>query len=224
MSASTTLQTDDLTGLLTRKALHETLDDLLIRVKGSDEPISLAFIDIDHFLHINDRYGHVAGDNVLKGIADLSREVAGPGAIVSRYGGDEFVLVFPGVERESAFLTLERLRAEAEKRQFPVGDGQSPIEGVALSGGIACYPMDGRLKSELMRKADQALYRAKLTGRGKIRLAYEERMVPKTSHYTQTQLERLTKLAGERQAGEAELLREALDDLIAKYGINEIER
>jgi predicted signal transduction protein with EAL and GGDEF domain len=82
--------------------------------------------------------------------------------------------------------------------------------------------MDGHLKSELLRKAAQALYRAKVTGRGKIRLAYDEKMVPKTSHYTQTQLERLTKLAGERQVGEAELLREALDDLLTKDGVDQI--
>jgi hypothetical protein len=80
------------------------------------------------------------------------------------------------------------------------------------------------LKSELLRKADQALYRAKMAGGGKIRLASDEKMVPKTSHYTQTQLERLTKLAAERQVGEAELLREAMDDLLAKYGVTEIER
>jgi hypothetical protein len=76
----------------------------------------------------------------------------------------------------------------------------------------------------LLRKADQALYRVKDTGRNKIRLAYEERMVPKTTHYTQTQLERLSKLASERGVGEADLLREALDNLLTKYGVNDIER
>ena len=83
--------------------------------------------------------------------------------------------------------------------------------------------MDGRTENELFRKADHALYRAKASGRKQIRLAYEERMVPKTTHYTQTQLERLSKLAEERGVNEADLLREAMDDFLTKYGVNDIE-
>lgn len=216
--------TDNLTGLLTRKAFHETFDRILSQAKGSEEPISLAFIDIDNFLKINNDYGHLGGDEVLKKVAEIIRQNAGNEGIPVRYGGDEFVVIFPGIEREQAFLAMEKLRTEASQTSFAIGKNAEPIQGLHLSAGIACYPMDGRLKSELLRKADQALYRAKITGGAKIRLAYDERMVPKTSHYTQTQLERLTKLAAERQAGEAELLREALDDLLAKYGVNEIER
>jgi diguanylate cyclase len=216
--------TDSLTGLLTRKAFYETLDTLLGKVKGSDEPISLAFIDIDNFMNINTEYGHAAGDDVLKKIAEMLKQVAGNDGIAVRYGGDEFGVIFPGVEREQAFLALEKMRNEASQLAFQIGEKGMKIDGISLCAGIACYPMDGRFKSELLRKAGQALYRAKVTGRAKVRLAYEERMVPKTSHYTQTQLERLTKLAAERQFGEAELLREALDDLLAKYGVNEIER
>ena len=83
--------------------------------------------------------------------------------------------------------------------------------------------MDGRTENELFRKADHALYRAKSSGREQIRLAFEERMVPKTSHYTQTQLERLSRLADERKVSEADLLREAMDDFLTKYGVNDIE-
>jgi diguanylate cyclase len=224
MDTTTLPSTDSLTGLLSRKAFHETIDTILGKAKGSDEPISLAFIDIDNFMNINTEYGHIAGDDVLKGIAEMTKQAAGSEGIPVRYGGDEFMIIFPGIEREQAFLALEKMRAEASQATFQIGGKGASIDGVSLSAGIACYPMDGRLKSELLRKADQALYRAKVTGRAKVRLAYDERMVPKTSHYTQTQLERLTKLATERQAGEAELLREALDDLLAKYGVNEIER
>jgi len=223
MTTGVPTQTDDLTGLLTRKAFHERFDAILEKAIGSEGPIALAFIDIDNFLRINRDYNHAAGDAVLKGLAELIRQSCGENAIGVRYGGDEFVVIFPETEREQAFLTMEKMRIEASQKVFGLENGGS-IEGIALSGGISCYPMDGRLKSELLRKADQALYRAKVTGRGKIRLAYDEKMVPKTSHYTQTQLERLSKLAGERQAGEAELLREAMDDLLAKYGVNKIER
>ncbi len=224
MTTQPPLPTDELTGLLTRKAFHEVIDGLLEKAKGADAPISLAFIDIDHFFRLNETHGHVAGDDVLKEIAALIRKACGEEAIPVRYGGDEFAVIFPHIEREQAFLALEKLRSEASSSAFKIGKDGVTLDGISLSGGIACFPLDGRLKSELMRKADQALYRAKVTGRGKIRLAYDERMVPKTSHYTQTQLERLTKLAAERQVGEAELLREAVDDLLGKYGVNEIER
>ena len=224
MSTVNLLTRDELTGLLSRKAFHEALDTLLMKSKGSDTPTSLAFIDIDNFMRINQDYGHSAGDDVLKNIGEIIRKSCGEDAICARYGGDEFAVIFPNTEREQAFLSLEKLRSESASNTFKVGKNQVEIDGIALCGGIACYPVDGRLKSELLRKADQALYRAKATGRAKIRLAYDEKMVPKTSHYTQTQLERLTKLAVEREAGEAELLREALDDLLVKYGVNAIER
>jgi diguanylate cyclase (GGDEF)-like protein len=224
MSVTESNQTDGLTGLLTRAAFHEIFDAMLEKAKGTDNPIALAFIDIDNFFHINDQYGHTAGDIVLKDVAEAIRQTCGEDAIGVRYGGDEFVVIFPSIEREQAFLTLEKMRTEVSKKKFVFEQSGQSIDGIALSGGLTCYPMDGRLKSELIRKADQALYRAKVTGRGKIRLAYDEKMVPKTSHYTQTQLERLSKLAVERQVGEAELLREALDALLTKYGVNKIDR
>lgn len=224
MSTTSSHPVDELTGLLTRKAFHEAFDAALERLKGSDTPLSLAFIDIDNFLSINDSFGRSGGDEVLINVADVLRSLAGDTAIVCRYGGDEFSLLSPDTEREQAFLMVEKMRMTLAGREISVPKTGATIAGVSISAGIACSPIDGRLKSELMRKADQALYRAKATGRGKVRLAYDERMLPKTSHYTQTQLERLSKLAAERQAGEAELLREALDDLIAKYGVNEIER
>jgi len=216
-------QIDKLTGLITRNTFHEVFDSILEKAKGTDDSIALAFLDLDHFFEINEKYGHVAGDIVLKGIAAQILQICGGDATGVRYGGDEFIVIFPEIEREQAFLTLEKLRQEIEQKSFTLENKES-ITGVTISGGLSCYPMDGRLKSELMRKADQALYRAKLTGRSKIRLAYDEKMAPKTSHYTQTQLERLSKLAVERQVGEAELLREALDALLAKYGVNTIDR
>ncbi|MEI7848708.1 MAG: GGDEF domain-containing protein [Chloroflexota bacterium] len=224
MNTGTMQLQDELTGLLTRKAFHETLDGILEKHKGVDAPLSLAFIDVDNFFNINEQYGHAGGDDVLKALADMIKLASGSAGLPSRYGGDEFVIIFPDLEREQAFLTIEKLRETVERTSIKLAKAGIEINGISISAGIACYPMDGRLKSELLRKADQALYRAKVTGRSKVRLAYDEKMLPKTSHYTQTQLERLTKLAAERQAGEAELMREALDDLLGKYGVNEIER
>jgi diguanylate cyclase (GGDEF)-like protein len=224
MNAGISKSQDELTGLLTKKVFHESLDSILEKYKGVDAPLSLAFIDIDNFFQLNEQYGHQAGDNVLKALAEMIKLASGSDGLPCRYGGDEFVIIFPGVEREQAFLAVEKMRSAVEQMTIATGKDRVEINGISISAGISCYPMDGRLKSELMRKADQALYRAKITGRSKVRLAYDEKMLPKTSHYTQTQLERLTKLAAERQAGEAELLREALDDLLGKFGVNEIER
>ena len=217
MNAQSPSHTDELTGLLSHKAFQPIFDAALDKIKGSETPLCLAFIDIDHFAVINETYGHSGGDEVLLAVAEVLRALSPEGATISRYGGDEFVILFPGMEREQAFLLVERMRVAVSGKTIPAQQASDPVKPFSISAGISCAPLDGRLKSELMRKANQALYRAKVTGRGKVLLATDERMVPKTSHYTQTQLERLSNLAVERQAGEAELLREALDDLIAKY-------
>ena len=220
---ATVSQLDELTGLLVRKAFLSLFDTELEKIKGGSASLSLAFVDIDRFLELNEAHGRAAGDAVLKEVANAIREKLPADTLACRYGGDEFLLLFPDTEREQAFLMMENLRLALAGKTVP-RERDDIIQGISISTGVSCAPVDGSLKSELMRKADQALYRAKAAGRGRVKLATDERMQPKTSHYTQTQLERLTKLAAERQAGEAELLREALDDLIAKYGVNEIER
>ncbi len=224
MIKTETTQVDELTGLLSRKGFLEKFSEALSKAKsGSDEsPLSLALLDIDKFLQINEQYGHTSGDHVLKAVAKAIREYAGEEAIVGRYGGDEFVIVFPGEEREQAFLKMEHIRRELTRQEVS-GSEKHRIQGIDISGGVSSFPVDGRTENELFRKADHALYRAKLSGRKQIRLAYEERMVPKTSHYTQIQLERLSKLAEERKVSEADLLREAMDDFLTKYGVNDIE-
>ncbi len=215
--------TDQLTGLIRRAVFDERLTGIFANAKENETPISFAFVDIDQFKPINDTYGHASGDFVLQAVAASIKQATDDGAIVARYGGDEFALLFPNTEREQAFLTLEKIRSEVEAlKQF--GEGENAIEAqVTISGGIAAYPIDGRTTTEVLRKADQALYRSKKIGRNRIRLAHEEKMAPKTAHFTLTQLERLSKLAKEQGVGEAVLLREALDDLILKYGITSFE-
>jgi diguanylate cyclase (GGDEF)-like protein len=218
---SSELQKDALTGLYIRKSFHDEFQNILSKAQASDEPLAIALVDIDHFKSINDTFGHVPGDGVITGIAHLIEQYAGPEALSGRIGGDEFAILFKGTEREQALLVMEKIRQEVQNFQLPLN--QQVISGISVSAGIAAFPIDGRTFSELMRKADQALYRAKVGGRDKVRLAFEEKMIPKTSHFPQTQLERLSRLAGEHAVGEAELLREALDDLLVKYGVDEIE-
>ena len=215
---------DNLTGLIVRKHFLEIFHNLLEQAKSSsgDRPLSIAYFDTDHFLKINEKYGHTGGDSLLVGLANLVRQVAGEDAIIGRYGGDEFAILFPNTEREQTFLTMENLRRAVEQLSVSAPDGQE-IRSVTISAGVASFPVDGRSVSELIRKADHALYRAKVAGRNQVRLAFEERMVPKTAHFTAIQLERLSNLASERGVSEADLLREAMDELLDKYGVNEIE-
>lgn len=213
---------DELTGLLNSASFSKELKLALYKAKEQHQPLSIGMIDLDHFLKINEVYGHVGGDAVLLAVANVIRETIGEGALGFRYGGDEFMLLFPDTTREQTLLTMERMRAAIEQlEQF--GQGKDAFsEQITLTGGIASYPVDGDAEDELMRKVDQALYRAKVDGRNKILLAYDERMIPKTTHYTETQLERLSALAQELEVTEARLMREALDDLIAKYRLTQM--
>lgn len=217
-------QIDELTGFFNRRAFQEEFTRLLAKARSQtvEMPLSLALIDIDHFKRINDDFGHVAGDHVLVELAETVRGLVGEEALCARYGGDETAILFVGKEREQAFLILEQIRLAAANCQIKISEDQL-IEEITISGGVASFPVDGRSEVELLRKADQALYRAKVAGRNQIRLAYEERMVPKTAHFTQTQLERLAKLAESHGVSEADMLREAMDDLLTKYGVNDIE-
>lgn len=216
------LQTDTLTGLLNRKTFQEQYKAALEAARKTDQPLAFIFLDIDHFLEVNQSNGHMAGDGVLATVAEIIRQAFGETAILGRYGGDEFVILLPNVEREAAFLALEKLRQAVEARTTYEYEGKNWHIQVTISAGLAAFPIDGRSGYELLRKADQALYRAKLAARNQVRLAIEEKLVPKTSHYTQTQLERLTQLAQGQGFTEAELLREAMDDLLIKYGVNDI--
>ena len=114
---------------------------------------------------------------------------------------------------------MEKIRSQIEQTN---AYGKVQVN-VTISTGIASYPIDAAERDELLRKTDQAMYRAKNTGANQILLAYDEKMIPKTNHYTETQLERLSILAKKLEVTEARLLREGLDDLINKYKDPEFE-
>jgi diguanylate cyclase (GGDEF)-like protein len=204
---------DQLTGLPTKESFDELLR-LAVDEADTSSPVSLALFDVDHFLRLNEDHGREAGDALLRSIAELAQtHLPNERTRACRLGGDEFAIIMPGIEKEQAFLAIERLRSEVEAMRTEAAITPTPT----VSIGISSYPDDGSTRQELIRKADDALYRAKLTGRNKIILAREEKKIPKTSHYTQGQLERLTALSNKEGVGEAELLREALDDLLKKY-------
>ncbi len=214
---------DRLTGLVTKDSFEDIFGQVLEQAQARGRPASLALIDIDGFMQVNEAYGQQAGDDVLVGVAGKIVELAGKEAVGVRYGGDEFALILPDTERERAFLLLEEMRAAVEQIETYGQGAHAVAERLTISGGIASCPIDGTSPGQLLRQADQALYRAKVAGRNTIRLAYEEKMAPKTAHFTLTQLERLSNLAKEQGVGEAVLLREGLDDLLFKYGVDPIE-
>jgi diguanylate cyclase (GGDEF)-like protein len=207
--------TDSLTGLLSavyfRHLLRETL---LPAAEQQGEPLTVGMLDVDGFLGANDIYGREAGDELLRELARTLQSLLPDPAAISRYSGDEMAFALPSTRLDDAFSLLEEFRRRVSALRFT----RWPDLQVTCSIGLAAYPGNGRNDVELMREADQAMYVAKVTGRNKVALPLaDSRMITKTSHYTQTQLERLAALAKTVKRNEATLLREALDDLLKKY-------
>lgn len=179
--------------------------------------LSLVLFDIDWFGKANSDFGREAGDAVLDAFAaSLSTSVGACGSVL-RYGGDAHMAILPDVEKEDAFLMAEEARRAFDREHIVCFDGQEVELRLTLSAGVASYPDDDSKAPELVRKVNEALYRAKVSGRNRVCLAREEKMQTKTSHYTQGQLAGLARLAKREGIGEAVLLREALTDVLRKY-------
>ncbi len=198
----------------TGDAFEEELNAILNSdVEANGEIVAIALIDCDKFDHINKDFGVGEGDRVLIEAGKYIRDNLPEGAKVYRIGGDEFAVLFRGImEREEIFLYLNDLKNHYAV-QTPDGQRQT------ITVGMATAFEDASRCVELIRKADGALFRAKVSGGNKVSMAKEEKMVPKTSHFTQDQLQRLAKLAKREGVGEAILLREGLDLLLKKYDI-----
>ena len=207
--------TDAMTGLLTPAYFRHLLrDELLPRAEESGEPLSVFLFDLDDFLAVNRTHGHDGGDLVLTRVARLLREVLPEGAVIARYGGDEFGGALADTRLDDAFTALEELGRRVLALEF---EGIPDVR-LTCSVGLAAYPTHGKSEVELVREADQALYLAKTTGRNKVALPLaDSRMITKTSYYTQTQLQRLAQLAKAQGRNEASVLREALDDVLKKH-------
>ena len=198
--------------------IGEAFDEDLNAILSSDaeangEIVAIALIDCDKFDHINKDFGSDEGDRVLIEAGKYIRDSLPEGAKVYRIGGDEFGIIFRGTtEREEIFLFLNEM-----KNNYSVTTPDGVRQTITV--GMATAFEDVSRCTELIRKADGALFRAKVAGGNKVAMAKEEKMVPKTSHFTQDQLQRLAKLAKREGVGEAILLREALDLLLKKYDI-----
>ena len=161
-------RTDPLTQLLNRRVLVERLSQEVERARRYDGKITLLMIDLDHFKRVNDQYGHLVGDDVLRDVATLLKNALRAVDVVARYGGEEFVVVLPETPAPGALAFAERLRERIEATDFsahPHGTFH-----LTTSIGMATFPGPRTESGEdLLARADEALYRAKADGRNRVR-------------------------------------------------------
>jgi diguanylate cyclase (GGDEF)-like protein len=158
---------DALTGLHNHRFFREALDKEIARSERHDRQFSLIFLDIDHFKNFNDTHGHLAGDELLKKLADLLRSNSRATTVVVRYGGEEFVLLVPETDGEGARVLAEKLRCAVAEYAFPGRESQ-PDGRLTMSLGVATFPQAGDNSRTLIDHADKALYRSKHAGRNRV--------------------------------------------------------
>jgi diguanylate cyclase (GGDEF)-like protein len=163
---------DGMTGLYNFRYFEQSLSRELTRAKRYNAPLSLLFFDIDHFKTINDRLGHLAGDEVLRKVADVISGAVRSTDFACRYGGEEFAVIVPQTGRAGALLLAERIRVAVEKLKILKLRNQGLH--LTISGGVSTLGNDGSDAEELIRAADQALYTAKSLGRNQVVAADSE--------------------------------------------------
>jgi diguanylate cyclase (GGDEF)-like protein len=160
---------DSLTGFLNRRQFRARLDEELSRAEAEKLPLALVLIDIDHFKRVNDEHGHLAGDHVLGELARVMRLQALPGMLLGRLGGEEFGLALPEVALQHALDLAERLRLQVQDHPFELRGGtRLPV---TASFGVAEWSAEFSSAAQLLKAADEALYRAKDSGRNCVRAA-----------------------------------------------------
>jgi two-component system cell cycle response regulator len=159
--------TDQLTGLHNRRYMSRHLDTLVSGARKSGKPLAFLIMDIDYFKSVNDTYGHDIGDEVLKEFANrIAANVRGID-LACRYGGEEFVVVMPETDMSFAYAVAERLRKSVEQTPVPISREPNTLN-ITISIGIAGSEGDADTADKLLHRADQALYRAKRSGRNRV--------------------------------------------------------
>jgi diguanylate cyclase (GGDEF)-like protein/putative nucleotidyltransferase with HDIG domain len=184
---------DPKTGLFNARHFATELREELARAGRFDRPMSVIMADLDLLRDINNSYGHLAGDAVLKGIADIFRTELRPYDVAARFGGEEFAILLPETTSDTALEIAERIRRAVAEHLFEVETSSDPIRAT-VSLGVAGYPKDGADPNELIHQADLAVYRAKLQGRNRVLGASSEPLLMTA--------ERPTRLAAVPEEGE----------------------
>jgi diguanylate cyclase (GGDEF)-like protein len=158
--------TDELTGLSNRRRFQEAMQTEIERSRRFGQQLGLVMLDIDDFKQVNDRYGHVQGDLVLREVARVLRESSREIDEPARYGGEELAVVLPGTDLQGAYNLAERVRTGIEALRLPLLDGEGTLT-VTASFGVATLPGSGYDMRSLIEAADEALYKAKRTGKNR---------------------------------------------------------
>jgi len=153
---------DGLTGAYTRQHLNTRLDEEWARCRRQNAPLSLLMVDVDDFKAVNDKYGHLTGDKVLRQLVEIIKIHVRKSDVVSRYGGEEFVILLPDTDRKGALKVAKKIRREVERNSQP---------RVTVSVGIAENTSDYPGSEQLLQEADSAMYGAKKAGKNRIYLA-----------------------------------------------------
>ncbi|WP_051321459.1 GGDEF domain-containing protein [Chrysiogenes arsenatis] len=161
-------RTDHLTGLFNRRALSEFLDGHLTNT--ALHPLSIILFDIDHFKRVNDTYGHLVGDHVLRQMAGELRHNVRDDDITARFGGEEFVVLLPKTNLGSAFKVAEKLRQQISLFDFGTDDAGQELGTITISVGVTTLKK-GEAVDDFIARADRALYKSKQTGRNKSTMA-----------------------------------------------------
>jgi diguanylate cyclase (GGDEF)-like protein/PAS domain S-box-containing protein len=160
---------DPLTGLFNRRYLEESLEREINRAARSKKPLGLIMLDIDFFKKFNDTHGHDAGDAVLRQVAEMLSSYLRKADSACRYGGEEFTLILPEADLQSACQKAEQLREAA--RRLEIQYGRAIVGPISLSLGVSCFPQHGTTSEELLHAADTALYQSKTGGRDRVTAA-----------------------------------------------------
>jgi len=173
--------TDELTQLANRRLMQSHLEREWDRASRYNNPLSLLMIDIDYFKKYNDRNGHLLGDEVLRGTARILESNTRKIDTVSRFGGEEFVIILPGQDKPSALSVADKLRRAVQEADFPRADVQ-PGGRLTISIGVASYPDDADDAAKLLDRSDLALYASKRSGRNRT-TAYDEEVQKMDEEY-----------------------------------------
>ncbi|MEK7283032.1 MAG: diguanylate cyclase [Acidobacteriota bacterium] len=166
------IQFDDKTGLYNFRFFMERLNEEFKRARRYGNRLTLAMFDLDHFKGVNDRYGHPAGDRVLKEFGEIMVNSSRETDLIARYGGEEFVALLPQTTAVHGQRLAERIRRVTEGFRFRGSDDPGPVIRITVSAGVATYPLNDRIQrpEDLVKAADDALYRAKGSGRNRTHL------------------------------------------------------
>jgi diguanylate cyclase (GGDEF)-like protein len=168
---------DKLTQIFNKGALLHRLGMVLLEARTTGDKASVFMFDLDNFKVYNDTNGHLAGDRLLTQLSQLVKETVRSDDVFGRFGGEEFLLVMPNRNGTQAMTVARAIRKRIEEYPFVGGETQ-PLGRVTISGGVACFPDDAAEQVELMKAADDALYRAKEGGRNEVRRADESGLNP----------------------------------------------